>query len=133
MPAHYTNPYLVQIPFNSCGSMPEFLKEWMIICNRDPDSHTHSGATARLQDDLYFRCHYKHKGHVYTCICKRIPFDDVVKCRIEPAGPGPYNWDSLTEIDVPRDDDTVWWDTDHNEISDKTRHRIGKAINKYYQ
>ena len=128
MAAHHTNPYLVTTPFNSSVGMQEtYLEEWQEICDRDPDTHTHKGATARLQDDLYFRCNYMFKGRVYTCICKHRPVNIMNACRIEPAGQGPHDWDSLQKINVPRNGDDVWWDTDHNEITDKTRDRIGMA------
>jgi len=100
---------------------------WDTLVARGDDTHTHSGLLARLQDDLYYRCHYKHLGHVYTCICKERPIDLQVTCRIEPAGQGPHDWDLLTEIIVPRHSDDVLWDTDHDEITDKTRDRIGMS------
>ena len=102
-------------------------KEWQNIVDRDPDTYTDRGQLARLQDDLYYRCHYNHLGHVYTCICKTHPrhCGRNVICRIEPAGQGPHDWDSLASINVPRDGGDVLWDTDYFEITDKTRDKIG--------
>jgi len=98
---------------------------WDTLLARGNDTHTHKGLLARQQDDLYYRCHYKHSGHVYTCICKERPVVLQVTCRIEPAGQGPHDWDLLATIIVPRTSDDVLWDTDYNEITDATRDRIG--------